>query len=844
MSAAPKGPFPVRGWRAVFISCLLAAAPATSTVPSLAAAPETSPAASADSLAIEGEVLDAVTGMPVGDCNIAVAGLTAGTTTDARGRFRLAGVPSRRLILTATHVGYAAASLAIEPGAGAERVTLRLSPRELVTPGVTVTATRARDRETPAAFANLRGEEISARRSAEDLPVLLSELPSTTYYSDSGHGVGYTYLSIRGFDQRRISVLINGVPQNDPEDHNVYWVDFPDLASSVQDIQVQRGSGMAFYGPPAIGGSVNLLTEAPPLERGASIEMGAGSEDTRRLTAEISSGLFRDRYAVQGRYSRIRSDGYRDRSWVDFQGYYLAAARYSERSLLRADLYAGPIEDHLAYYGIAKEETESRSTRRANPIRRPDEVERFNQPHFDLAYTFRPSARLEIGSTLFGVQGYGHFDYDGSWAPLSYYRLTPEYGFAVAGDPEETYVDSLLVRAYVDNRQFGWLPQATWKARGVELIAGAELRRHRSLHWGRIQEGDSSLPPDTTGGFPSMDYVGSRRYYEYRGGKEIVSPYLHAMLRPSPSVHLMLDLQHARIRYRLEDEKFIGTDFAVPYYFWNPRAGVNLNLGGRWNAFASYSRTSREPRLKNLYDAAEASTPESWGSVEPQFETLPGGSFDFNRPLVHPETLDDYEFGAGYVSGPTRVSLNLYWMEFRDEIIKQGRVDRFGQPVTGNADRTRHRGVEIAFSASPAEGLAIGGNLAMSRNELVDYVVFDGGDPDSLDGNTIAGFPEMLGNLRVSYGRGAFSGSAAVQYVGRQFTDNLEKNSVEAAAVVHASVACDVGSLSGGRAGLRGLSLRLHVRNLFDTLYNAYGEGEKFFPAAERQVFFGVRYAL
>jgi iron complex outermembrane receptor protein len=797
--------------------------------------------------AVEGTVLDEATGLPLADCNVIVEGSTLGTTTDSRGAFTLRLPGTSRAVLVVSRVGYEAQRRHLDLNRPAGPLLVNLRSLVLPSRGVTVTATRAREREAPVAFANLTGEDLEARYFAEDMPVLLGELPSTTFYSDSGNGIGYTYLSIRGFDQRRISVLINGVPQNDPEDHNVYWVDFPDMVESVQDIQVQRGSGMAFYGPPAIGGSVNILTEAPPATRGASVTVGAGAYGTRRYSVKLASGLVASRYLFEARGSRIESDGYRERSWVDFKSYFLSASRVGDRSITRINVYAAPIEDHLAYYGIAKGKTESRSARRENPIARPDEIENFNQPHFEVLHELRPSPNLKITNTIFGVRGYGFFDYDGAWAPMSYYRLTSSYGFDLADSlGDSTYVQSLLIRANVDNRQAGWLPQLTWTGRRVELTAGGEFRAHRSVHWGRVQKGDAGMPAAVSGGYEGLDYIGHRRYYEFRGAKDVLSPYVHAVLRPDPRVNAVFDLQYAHLRYRLYDEEFLGSDFEVPYDFWNPRAGVNVNLTGRWNAFAGYARTSREPRLKNLYDAAEASTPASWAMIVPQFEVDAEGRFDFRRPFVKPERLDDYEAGIGYRVGARSVVVNLYRMDFRDEIINQGRVDRFGQPVTGNAERTRHEGVEVALAGPLGGGFGLSANLMVSRNDLVDYVVYEvdgtAAVPVVLDGNPIAGFPGTLGNLRVSYAHGGAGLWAAAQHVGKQYTDNFrnEANTVDAHTVFHAGATYEF----TGRLPLSGLAFQIQVRNVLDTLYNAYGEGEAFFPAAGRQFFVGLRYTL
>lgn len=796
-----------------------------------------------DRVTLAGRVIDDETGLALPGSNVFIENTTRGTTCDAQGNFQLQHAPSGKVAVLASFIGYKTRRIEIILEKPYVNLTLRLQPQPLVSPAITVVATRARERESPVAFSALTRSELTQRHPAQDIPALLSELPATTFYSENGNGLGYNYLSIRGFDQRRIAVHINGVPQNDPEDHNVYWINFPDLLANVEDIQVQRGAGSAFYGPPAIGGSVNIVTSNFSQQRGLTATAGGGTYATRKFSLALTSGLLKDKYLFSARVSRLQSDGYREQSWVDLKSYFLGAARVGEKSITRLHVYGGPIEDHLAYYGIRKEEAQRRDTRRKNPIRRPDEIENFNQPHFELLHEYRLNDRWRVNNAVFAVRGYGFFDYDGSWAPFSYYRLTPEFGFEAAADPEETYVDSLLIRAYVDNMQFGWLPQVTWNhARGAVTL-GAELRRHRSLHWGRIQKGDSDLPAAISGEFRGLNYIGARRYYEYRGAKDIVSPYVHTNFALLPNLNATFDLQFAYLRYQLYDEKFLGTDFDAPYHFLNPRLGVNYNFTPEFNVFASFSRTSREPRLKNLYDAAEASTPVSWGAITPQFAQNTDGSYDFEQPLVKPEKLNDIELGFGYRAGETQAVMNLFYMDFRDEIVKSGRLDRFGQPVTGNAERTLHTGVELSARVPLSPNLMMSGNLMLSNNELKRHTIYAGdGAPQILDGNPIAGFPDVLANARVTYSHHGWLAALAMQHVGKKHTDNLNiaANTVPAFTVFHASL----GYRFPAGSTLSGLSLQMHAQNLFDRLYIAHGEGEDFFPAAERQVFAHAVYEL
>lgn len=778
---------------------------------------------------LEGVVVDSATHGPLAGANVVVRGTGLGAVTNARGEFRIGGVPAGPVEVAASFVGYRTAVAAVALGDGSAG-PLRFSLEPSTVPGqpITVTASRSSERRTPAPFSTVDRTAIREEYTVQDIPVLLSDLPSVAFTSESGTGLGYTYLNIRGFDARRVAVLVNGIPQNDPEDHNVYWLDMPDIAASTGEIQLQRGAASAFYGPPAIGGSVNLETKDFARERTLELTAGYGTYNTRKVSASFTSGLFDGKYAIHGRLSKIQSDGYRDRAWVDYSSYFLGAVRYDATMTTQVNFYGGPIADGLAFYGIPKSDVTDRERRRANPVARPEEIENFSQPHLELFHEWRISDRVTLNTTLFGVLGEGFFDYDGSWAPYSYFRITPENGFPVEGDPDTLFLPGALIRAEVENRQFGWLPRVTVRHDGGELVAGAELRFHRSLHRGRIRWAQQ-LPPGVT-----PDY----RYYEYRGGKEIVSLYVHENYALDPATTLLASLQYAYNRYRLYDELYVGTEFAVPYHFLNPRIGVNHNFDGAWNAYASAAWTSREPRLKNLYDAAEASTPAAWGAVVPQFETSPDGTYDFSRPLVTPESLLDLELGAGWRSEGGEAGINLYWMEFRDEIVKSGQLDRFGQPVTGNAERTRHLGAELSGAVRLPAGFEAAGNLTLSRNRFVRHTSYDAGSPQPLDGNPIAGFPDLLGNARVTWRSGDLTATVAGRYSGKQYTDNFrnEANTVDASFLVNLSA----GATLRDFAGDLDLAVLLQVNNLFDRLVALSGEGEQFFVAAERNAFVQV----
>ncbi len=802
---------------------------------------------------VSGSVRDAKTDLPLASANVllipasdaetdqrtdAAGAHKYGMAADRSGHFTFEHVAAGTYLLQTSFIGYTTDEQRVVVGSGATRLRVLLQPAAMPGPEIEISAMKARDRFSPVTFSNLTSDDISNEYFVQDVPVMLSDLPSVTFYSESGNGIGYNYLRIRGFDQRRLAVMVNGVPQNDPEDHNVYWIDMADLLGNTEEIQLQRGAGSAFYGPPAIGGSINIITGDFANRRGVTISAGGGSYNTQRYAFAAGSGLIDNTYTIYGRLSQMSTDGYRDHSYTNASSFYFAATRYDPSFTTRVNVYGGPLEDGLVYYGLPKFAVKDRDERRKNynyweaengaytwtSPRRKQEHERFSQPHFEMLNEWKASDRLTFNSALFYVLGQGYFDYDGTgWTDAAYYRLTPEFGFDNAEDPVNP-----IIRAWVDNRQVGWMPRVTLAHTDGTLTAGLELRRHRSEHWGRIEWAEQ-LPAGIDPG---------RHYYEYRGGKDIAAAYVQEQYQLTSRLNIMGNVQFVMNRYSLFDEKYVGTDFSTDYYFVNPRIGVNYNVSDAWNIYGNLSLTQREPRLKNLYDAAESS-----GGATPQFELASDGSYDFTSPLVRPERLLNFELGTGFTAENARVLLNAYLMDFSDEIIKSGGLDRFGQPITGNADRTLHAGIELSARWSPLRTLHLDVNGMLSRSRLETYVVYESdseGNPVAVDlgGNRIAGFPEQLANIKLTWQHHGLTTVLTWKYVGDQYTDNTQRDDlkVDAFTVLNASVRYGLPPVFG----MRSLDLRLSVNNVFDQLYAQSGEGDQFFVAAERNYFVDI----
>ncbi|HET6512089.1 MAG TPA: TonB-dependent receptor plug domain-containing protein, partial [Candidatus Kapabacteria bacterium] len=476
---------------------------------------------------------------------------------------------------------------------------------------VIVTGFPAEEGVTPVPVEDIKLEKIEQHTTIAQPTKVAAFTPNASFYSQSGLDLGYTFLSIRGFEQRRLSILVNGVPQNDPEDHNVYWIDMPDLLGNTGRIQIQRGAGSAFYGPPAIGGSINVETEFPA-QQALRISGGIGSYNTVKYSLEGSTGVFAENWLAHARLSRTTTDGYRNHSFMELNSYYLSLKRVSDAHVLQLNAFGGPIKDGLDYYGIypwQEIDLRDEKARRYNlsdnfaTERREGEQEEFFQPHYEIMSSYFFNDILTMKNTFFYVQGDGQFDFDGTWtgSAARYFRITRPYAELYGFTPVADTVVGLgneMLRAYVGNKQFGWLPRLEWKFAEYDLYLGAELRRHRSLHWGTVLSADSvvsRLPEEY-------------HYYEYEGGKDIFSPFAALTYRVGDGITVSGSVQVVAQKYLFENEKPLYVDtvmaqstgltpgwrshqFQVAYFFVNPRAGLGLELGEDVSAFASFGLT-------------------------------------------------------------------------------------------------------------------------------------------------------------------------------------------------------------------------------------------------------------
>lgn len=794
---------------------------------------------------IAGKVVDQHSNTPLAGANVIIEGTNLGTTTDQHGNFQM-DVPPGNYVISVSFIGYDINKKRLDIGVEPVEINFQLTPRVLPGQEVVVTATRAKERETPVAFVDLPRKEIVDRHWAQDIPMLISEIPGIYAYSDAGNGLGYSYLKIRGFDQKRVSVMINGIPLNDPEDHQVYWVDMPDFLSSVHDVQIQRGVGSSLYGTSSFGGSVNVITSEMSLPRQIQVSTGLGSYNTQKYSLNLHSGLIDNQYAFSARFTKILSDGYRDNSAIDMWSYFLSAARYTLNSSTFINVYGGPELTHASWE--ASPQSELRKNHRHNPISYSNAVDNFHQPHYELHHQWKFNDYLSWDNSLYYIHGKGYYQ------SFKEGRKLYDFGFEPFYLPDSTLIKEtdLVRQKWVEKDQLGIISKIDWEHQGGTLTIGFDGYTFTSDHWGKVIWA-AQLPP---GALPEQNY------YRYEGKKNLATIFAHELFKVTPKLSLMADVNLQLQKYNFEQKpegNFFGVDrhaYEVSYTFFNPRAGINYNLSDRWNLFANVSMANRDPSDDDLFDIWQ--DPDDLG-VAPLFakaDTIKSVNGDveylkWSDPLAKSEQLLDFEIGAGYKSEKLQMKLNSYWMSFQNEIVPYSQVDNDGFPIKGNADQTVHRGIEASLKLKITRDLEFSTAFALSQNYFSKFdqyeAIYDddwnfiGSRIINYDGKTIAGFPGAMANAKLKYSRGPLTSYLFFQYVGKQYLDN---NEMDDRSIPEYSLAnFHISYLLKNIFGLNGVKLSLWINNVLDKTYETAGyydswAGENYLWAGAKRNFF------
>lgn len=790
---------------------------------------------------VAGTITDARTGEALPGATIFLDGAAIGVT-NAAGAFNLSAVPAGSHALRITFLGYEPLAQLVQGQAASQQLDARLQPGGVLTGEALVTATRASDR-TATVYTNLSKQDLSKRNFGQDLPYLLDQTPSVVVTSDAGAGVGYTDIRIRGTSSTGINTTINGVPLNDPESHGSFLVNLPDLASSINSIQVQRGVGTSQNGSAAFGASLNISTLDVRREAYAETQNSYGSFNTWKNNVSFGTGLVGKYFTFDGRLSRIASDGYMNKAASDLKSYYFAAGYQQKNTLLKFITFSGREKTYQAWNGVPEpaltgdrallqtfidngELSTANAARALQEGRRysyytyDNQTDNYQQNHYQLHLSQGLGSDWNLGAALHLTRGFGYYENYRTG------RKFVDYGLpnVVVGPTTLTRTD-LIDRKWLDNYFYGGTFALNYQPRAndkLQATLGGGWNHFDNDHYGEIiwaQYASTSFP--------------GQRYYDNTARKTDFNAYARATYQALPWLGLYADAQVRHIIYKIDGVEDEQNDVATRanYTFFNPKAGATASLGRGQQLYASFAVGQREPIRADFTDRQA-------GYASAQAERL----LDFEAG--YRLTRADLSFLGPRTA--VRVEANYFDMTYRNQLVATGQLNDVGTALRTNVARSYRRGAELTGFLAADDKISLSSTLTLSRNRILDYheVTYDENyapvvaaegrtttisySPSVVSAHTLEGQP--LKGLRVA---------ALYKTVSRQYLDNS---------------ATDGRSLAGYQvldlrlryalhpAFMKEIELALLVSNVLNAKYSANGYTYSYLGASGQQETFNWYY--
>ena len=645
----------------------------------------------------------------------------------------------------------------------------------------------------------LNKKSIANQLTAADLPYMLRFTPSVVVTSDGGSGVGYTGMRIRGSDQSRINVTINGIPLNDAESQNVFFVDLPDLSASAQSIQIQRGVGTSSNGAASFGASVNVNTHDYTEEATATITGLIGSFNTKKTGLQFNTGKIGTGFYLSGRISQITSDGYIDRATSNLKSIALSPTIFFGKSSLRYDLLYGKERTYQAWYGIDPSVVETDRTfnpagteRAGTPYE--DQVDDYQQVHHQLHFNTALNDKINLGVSAHYTPGNGFYE------EYKADQSRADYGFSPVITPNDTIDQTDLVRRrWLDNHFYGVVGSADFTLNEKSnLIIGGGCNHYKGQHFGEV------IWAEFAQGIRSKD-----RYYDNQADKYDANVYAKYYRELNDNSSAYFDLQYRAIKY-----DFIGPDQngnpinqSDELYFFNPKIGFNYRPTDRISIALQSGIAQKEPNRDDYTESSPLSRPKS-------------------------EWLWDTEFGFTWDIGPRlQMRPNFYYMKYKDQLALTGQLNDVGAATRVNVEDSYRAGVEIDLAAKLSDKIELNANASFSENEMKSLTQFvDNYDaefnyidqqPIQLENTPLSFSPNQTAYLGLNYQvvkQSKISSNIYInaKHVGKQYIDlsGDQNNTLDAYQTVDAGIVIDVKNTF-----MKNMRIKFDVHNLFSQKY-------------------------
>lgn len=727
--------------------------------------------ANAQSFKLSGKVIDK-NKEPLTGASILVKEINKGTSADFDGNFSFT-LKKGTYTLEVSFLGYKTISEKITLSKDEEYV-VQLNADETVLDEVLVAAVRA-NTDIPVTFSNLSKKEIAKRNLGQDIPILLNYLPSVLSSTDGGAGIGYTYMSVRGSNNERINVTVNGIPYNDAESHGTFWVNLGDFASSTENLQLQRGVGTSTNGSGAFGASLNILTDAVSEEAYGEIANSFGSFGTRKHTVKFSTGKLNDHFELAGRVSNIYSDGYVDRAFADIKSYFLQGTYVDENTLIKAITFGGTEQTYQSWFGLTADEVEE--DRRQNPYTYENETDNYQQDHYQLHWNEKLNENWSTTLGLNYTKGAGYFE------QFKEEESAADFNNLIVDDSD------VIVRRWLDNDYYVFNFNTNYKTDKINFITGVSYSHYTGDHFGEVIWGENLAPN-----------VNIRdRYYFSDAKKTDFSMFAKATFKISEKLSGYLDLQGRFVGYQTEGitNDIVPIDVDQNFNFFNPKFGFTYNINQNNNLYTSFAVANREPNRND-------------------FE----GNNITNSKVEH-ETLFDYELGWRLKKENIKLNTNIYFMNYDNQLVLRGDLDDVGSPIRINSKDSYRLGLEIDADISLSEKFSIRPNLALSSNKNQNFTRELNGTEQNLGTTDLSFSPNIIaGNIFTYQPKENLQISFLSKYVGEQIMSNLN-SVVSDDDVLDSFFTSDINVVYQIKTNkiFKSITLTALINNVFDTEY-------------------------
>ena len=702
-------------------------------------------------------------GEPLPGASVVLGNTFIGTTTNDEGQFIIKNLKNDKQIVRVSYIGYETFQSEFNLKELAE-LQIRLKRSPILVEEVLISASRV-SQNSPVAHTTVDKEYIRNENAGQDIPYLLNMTPSFVSTSDAGTGIGYTNFRIRGTDLNRINVTMNGIPVSDAESHSTYFVDIPDIASSVENIQVQRGVGNSTNGAGAFGASIDIQTSKLDSLAVARSSSSFGSFNTFRNNLSVGTGLLNGKFALNASLSKITSDGFIDRGASDLKSLFVSGGYFTENSILKATVFSGFEETYQSWNGVPSvrlnndlagmnqyeenylyttDQTQhmiNSNSRTYNFYTYDNQVDHYQQDYYQLQFSHKFNPYLNLNISGFYTIGRGYYEQFEEDQDYKDYNLTPPVF-------NSTTVEStdLIRRKWLDNDYYGFIFSTNYKKRKSDLTLGGGGSTYDGNHFGRVIWAEN-------GGISNNDY----EWYHGTGLKKDFNVFTRYNYRLTDKLKGTVDLQYRYIDYHIngiDDDLRVLTQ-SHKFNFFNPKAGLYYTPATNHNMYINYGRANREPNRDNFVDADPAG----------------------NQPTF--ETLNDFETGYTYKSSNLLLGANFYYMLYKDQLVLTGQINDVGAPIMTNADDSYRAGVEIIAGLKILKNLNWEANATFSRNKIRNFTEYvENWDTGSLEENQlgstdIAFSPGVIANSRLTYKLPLnLDISILSSYVSSQFIDN------------------------------------------------------------------------